>query len=71
MENNGNSQESLRGTLVRFLAMGIWNLKWPPPITKQDFQWRNRTPTSHKTFDSQFVLPTRYAGIKMKQKLRE
>jgi hypothetical protein len=26
---------------------------------------------SHKTFNQQFVLPTRYAGVKVVQKLKE
>ena len=27
--------------------------------------------SSYKTFDLKFVLPTRYAGVKMEQKLRD
>ena len=38
----------------------------------QNFQWRKGdTNPPTKTFDPKFVLPTRYAGIKMEQRLRE
>jgi hypothetical protein len=35
------------------------------PMTDSELQ------STQKTFDLQFILPTRYAGIKIEQKLRE
>jgi len=35
-QNKENTQELMRVTLVRFLAIG--DTKWPPPVTRQAFQ---------------------------------
>jgi hypothetical protein len=40
-------------------------LKWPPPVTRQDPQWREKDTNPPTTFDPKFVLPTRNAGTKM------
>ena len=28
--------------ILRLLIVGIWSLKWPPPIAKQDTKWRDK-----------------------------
>jgi hypothetical protein len=31
-----------RGNQMRYIAVGIWNPKKPPPVTRQDHQWKNK-----------------------------
>jgi hypothetical protein len=40
--DRGDSQESVAVTLVRPTALGICNLKRPPPVVRQESQWSNR-----------------------------
>jgi hypothetical protein len=39
-------------------------------VSKQNFQWRDGIPTTHKTFNSIFTLPIKCAEIKMGQRFR-
>ena len=34
-------------------------------VTRQDFQWRNRDTNPVITFDLQFVLTAKFAGVKV------
>jgi hypothetical protein len=50
----------------------IQRLKWPPLVARQDLPTEGGGHQyTHKTFNPIFVLPTRCAGKKMEQRLRE
>ena len=51
--------------------MGIWNLKWSPPVARWDFQWRKENIRLHKTFNPTIVMLTKYIGKMMEQRLRQ
>ena len=45
------------------IALGIWNLKRPPPVASQKPQWiDSRHHLTHKTFTPKFILSTRIWG---------
>jgi hypothetical protein len=46
-------------TLAETLSSrGIWNLNWPPPIARQNFQRRRGHQFTHKSFNQKYALPT-------------
>jgi len=45
------------------MELGI--LKRPSPVIRKDFQWRDWKQPRYKTFNTQFILTARYAGVKI------
>ena len=50
-------------------SCGIWLLKWPLPVARQDSQEGCGQQPTQKAFDQKCVLPIRCAGTKMEQRL--
>jgi hypothetical protein len=48
--DDGGAQESM-GLSLAVTSPGLWNLKRPPPIARQEHQW-----SAHKTFHPKFIL---------------
>jgi hypothetical protein len=64
--------ESTRVTLAETSSIGDTKLKEPTSCSQAGLPVQGKEHQDiHKTFDSKFVLPTRCAGTKMEQRLRE
>ena len=52
-------------------SCGIWLLKWPLPVARQDSQEGCGQQPTQKAFDQKCVLPIRCAGTKIEQRVWE
>ena len=59
--DKGSFPESMG--MLRLTAVGIWDLKRPPLVARQEPQWKNRDTNSPTTFNPKFILPTRNVGM--------
>jgi hypothetical protein len=63
----------MRVTLAVTHSSGIWNLKRPSPVARQECQYsvRDTIQPTHKTFNPKCILSTRNAGRGEEQRVKE